>query len=81
MKSLHREGKSREKIEEELGVEIKKTAFFSNIKKDFAQTSSRSYNHTHTRTDNQFYKKFKLDVVQYFNKKTAMVFLGFDFSR
>ena len=40
VKSLHREGKNMEAISDELRVEIKRTAFFNNIRKDFVDKKS-----------------------------------------
>ena len=64
VKSLHREGKNFEAIQDELGVNIKRTAFFNNIRKKFddKKVKSRKFNHTHKRTDNETYKAFGVRV-------------------
>ena len=65
VKSLHREGNNLEAISDELGVDIKRTAFFNNIRKKFddKKVKSRKFNHTHKRTDSENYKAFQSDVV------------------
>ena len=84
VKSLHREGKNLKAISDELGVDIKRTAFFNNIRKKFddKKVKSRKFNHTHKRTDNETYKAFESDVVELFNKKNrtgsfGYLFIGF----
>jgi len=68
-------------MSDELGVEIKRTAFFDNIKKTFDDNhvKSRKFNHTHKRTDNEIYKNFESDVVKLFNKKNRTGSFGFQF--
>ena len=69
VKSLHREGKSREKICEAMGVEIKHTAFYANMRKNFDNTkaNTRKFNHTHKRTDHPIYRAFELEILDLFN--------------
>ena len=76
VKSLHREGKNFEAIQDELGVNIKRTAFFNNIRKKFDDKKVKR------RKLHETYKAFESDVVELFNKKNrtgsfGYLFIGF----